>query len=104
MLTRPTVMVVRYHLTVMLDQNIQIASVYLHDPSPPLEWMDLPVCTILTRAMAPELLICQKGTMVEVLGPQLGNLQDTQAHENAQDNLTFSVDMELLENENGQAR
>lgn len=54
-LTQPTVMVVRYHLTILLDPNIQIVSVALHDPSPPVEWIDLPVWTILTMAMAPEL-------------------------------------------------
>lgn len=75
----------------------------LHDPSPPLEWMDLPVWTTLTRAMAPELGIRQKVTVVEVIGPLLDNLQDTQAHEDAQDDHAFSVDMELFENENRQA-
>lgn len=44
-----------------------------------------------------------KGTVIEVVGPQLDHLQDTQAHEHAQDDHAFSVDMEPSENENRQA-
>lgn len=40
---------------------------------------------------------------MSVLGSQLEYVQETQAHEDAQDDLVFSVDLELLENENRQA-